>query len=175
MIKNLLITGPQGIGKTTLIRKLSEIFKEFNPSGFLTAEIIEDGIKTGTMITNLYGDSQILAHLNLKSKYAIGKFHIDIKGFENILENIQARDKKTGLFFIDGIDKLECQSKKFCKLIVELLDAERPVIASIAEKGTGLISDIKKRSDIKSYEISADNRDLKLKELTMEIRDLMLD
>jgi hypothetical protein len=49
------------------------------------------------------------------------------------------------------------------------------VIASISEKGIGIIQEIKKRDDIKLYEITPNNRDQKLKELTMEIRDLLLE
>jgi len=174
-MKNILITGLPGIGKTTLIRKLSEIFKEFNPAGFYTVEIIEGDVRTGFMIATLYGDSRIFSHVNLKSKYTVGKYHIDMKGFENLIENIFSKDKKTGLFFIDEIDKMECQSKKFCKLIVDLLNSEKPIIATIAEKGTGIISEIRKREDVKMVEITPHNRDLKLKELTMEIRDILLE
>jgi len=39
-IKNILITGLPGIGKTTLIKRLSEAFSPFSPIGFYTAEII---------------------------------------------------------------------------------------------------------------------------------------
>jgi|SRR3990172_12343124 len=174
-MKNILITGLPGCGKTTMIRKLSEIFKEFNPTGFYTSDIIEAGIRTGVLITNLYGDSRIFSHLDLKSKYSVGKYPVDIKGFESLIETIFSKDKKTGLFFIDEIGKMECLSKKFCKLVSELLDAEKPLIASIPDKGTGFISEIKKREDIRIVEINPHNRDLKLKELTMEIRDLLLE
>lgn len=174
-MKNILITGPTGIGKTTLIRRLSEIFKEFNPAGFYTTEITEDGNIAGYAITNLFGDSKLLAHTALKSKYYSGKYHIDIKGFETLLETIFSRDKKTGLYFIDEIGKIECQSKKFCKLITELLGADKPMIATISEKGSGLIQEVKKRDDIKIYEITESNSEQKLKELTMEIRDLLLE
>ncbi len=175
MKKNILLTGMPGSGKTTMIRKLSEVFKEFNPTGFYTAEITEDGVQTGLLIANLYGDSKILAHVGLKSKYGVGKFRVDIKGFDAMLENIFSKDKKTGLYFIDEIGKVECLSKKFCKIIVELLNTEKPVVASISDKGTGIISEIKKRNDVKLQEISLENHDLKLKELTMEIRDLLLE
>ncbi|MBI5641294.1 MAG: hypothetical protein HZA17_12805 [Nitrospirae bacterium] len=174
-MKNILITGLSGSGKTTLIRKLSEIFKEFNPAGFYTSEIVEDGIRVGTYVASLYGDSRVLAHLNLKSNYTMGKFHIDIKGFDTLLDTLFAKDRKTGLFLIDEIGKMETQSKKFCKLIIELLNSDKPVVASITDKGTGIIADIKKRSDVRLCEITPHNVDLKLKALTMEIRDLLLE
>jgi nucleoside-triphosphatase len=173
--KNLLLTGPPGVGKTDLLRKLSEIFKEFNPAGFYTQEITEDGLVKGYAVASLYGDARVLAHMNLKSKYSVGKFRIDMKGFENLLESVFSKDKKTGLFLIDEIGKMECQSKRFGRLIPELLHSDKPVVATIAEKGTGMISDIKKRNDIKLINITPDSHELVLKELTMEIRDLLME
>jgi nucleoside-triphosphatase len=173
--KTLLLTGPAGVGKTGLIRRLSEIFKEFNPSGFYTEAITEDGMVKGFAVASLYGDARVFSHMNIKSKYSVGKFRIDMKGFENLLEGVFSKDKKTGLFIVDEIGKMECQSRKFGRLILELLHSEKPVVATIAEKGTGMISEIKKRNDIKLIEITPDNHELVLKELTMEIRDLLLE
>jgi nucleoside-triphosphatase len=175
MTKNLLLTGTSGSGKTTLIRRLSEIFKEFNPAGFYTGEIREDGLQTGSLVAPLFGDSRVFSHLTLKSKYAVGRFRVDVKGFEMMIDSVFARDRKTGLYLIDEIGKMECLSKKFCKYIKELLDSERPVVASIAEKGTGIVTEIRKRSDVELHEVNLENHDLKLKELTMEIRDLLLE
>ncbi len=175
MKKNLLLIGQPGVGKTTLIRRLSEIFKEFNPSGFYTSEITEDGLKKGYIIASLFGEPIIFSHMSLKSKYSVGKYRIDIKGFESLISSAFSQDKKTGLYMVDEIGKMECQSKKFCKLIPELLSSEKPLVATIEEKGGDLINGIKKRSDVKLIEINHDNRGLLLKELTMEIRDLLLE
>ncbi len=174
-MNNILITGMLGVGKTTLIKRLCIVFKEFNPVGFVTSEITEDGNLTGYEVANLYGDSKVLAHVKLKSKVAVGKYKVDVKGFDEFLEKTFSRDKKTGLYFIDEIGKMACESRKFSKTIVDLLNMERPLVATIAEKGTGLISDIKKREDVRIFEVNEHNRDLRLKELTMVIRDLLLE
>ena len=47
-MNNILITGLPGAGKTTLIKRLCIIFKEFNPVGFVTDEVMEEGNITGS-------------------------------------------------------------------------------------------------------------------------------
>jgi nucleoside-triphosphatase len=174
-MNNILITGLPGVGKTELLKKLSIIFKEFNPAGFYTSEILENGERAGFEIENLNGDSRVLAHINLKSKHSAGKYKIDIKGFEDFIQQILLKEKKTGLYFIDEIGKIECESKKFSKLIIDLLNADKPLVATIPEKVTGLIREIKKRDDVKIFELTLNNREQTLKELTMVIRDLLLE
>lgn len=174
-MKNIVLTGLPGVGKTSLIIKLSEIFKEFNPVGFYTSEIIEDYVRAGFELVSLSGDTRLFAHIAIKSKHSVGKYKIDLKGFDEFLGNVFLGGKKTGFYVIDEIGKMECKSRKFSKLIVELLDSDRLVIASIAERGTGLITDVRKRDDIMLYEVTPENRDLILKDLTMKIRDLLLE
>ncbi|MBS1126831.1 MAG: putative NTPase [Nitrospirae bacterium] len=174
-MNNIIITAQPGVGKTTLIKKLCMIFKEFNPAGFFTTEILENGERVGFEVENLSGDRKILAHINLKSKCSIGKYKVDIKGFEDFLQNIMLKEKKTGLYIIDEICKMECESKKFSKLIIELLNSDKPLVATIPDKGTPLVNEIKKRDDVVIFELTSSNHDLKLKELTMVIRDLLLE
>ena len=174
-MNNILITGLPGVGKTELLKKLSVIFKEFNPAGFFTSAIVENGERVGLEIENLNGDIMTFAHISMKSKHSMGKFKIDIKGFEDFLQQVMLKEKKTGLYFIDEICKAECESKKFSKLIVELLNSDKPLIATIPDKGTGLISEIRKRDDVRLFELTPHNQEQKLKELTMVIRDLLLE
>lgn len=175
MKKNILITGTPGVGKTTLLKKLVVIFKEFNPMGFYTDEVLEDGNRAGFEVFNLHGDGQVFAHVKFKSKHVVGRYKVDLKTFDKFTEEIFSNEKKSGLYFIDEIGKMECLSRKFSRNIIEYLNADKPVIATIADKGTGLIQDIKKRDDIRLIEITPANRDQRLKELTMIIRDLLLE
>jgi nucleoside-triphosphatase THEP1 len=85
------------------------------------------------------------------------------------------KEKKTGLYIIDEICKMECESKKFSKLITDLLNSDKPLIATIHDKGTVLINEIKKRDDVRIFELTSGNHELKIKELTMVMRDLLLE
>jgi nucleoside-triphosphatase len=167
--KNLLITGLPGVGKTTLIKKLSEELIHLRPVGFYTAEIREEGMRKGFELVSLEGRRGVLSHIDTKSSYRVGQYRVDIRGFEDFLDGIPFFDPSTGLVIIDEIAKMECFSDQFKKLIKELLDSEKWVIATIAFKGSGLIPEIKKRQDVRIFEITKSNRDSLLSEILKEV------
>jgi nucleoside-triphosphatase len=168
-IKNILITGIPGIGKTTLIRKLSEELKDLHSVGFYTAEIREKGVRKGFELISLDGRRGILSHTDIKSHYRVSKYGVDVKGFEDFLESIPFLDPKTALIIIDEIGKMECFSDKFKRLLKEILDSDKLVIATIATKGDGLITEIKKRDDVRLFEMTHGNRNTLLSEILKEV------
>jgi nucleoside-triphosphatase len=159
MTKNILITGIPGIGKTTLIKELAENLKSLNPAGFYTEEIREGGSRLGFGLASFDGHESILSHVKISSRFRVGKYRVDIAGFESFLEQIDFFDPKVGLVIIDEIGKMECFSDRFKKLILDLLDSEKGVIATIAMKGGGMIEKVKRRPDVKIFEITRDSRD----------------
>ena len=169
--KNILITGLPGVGKTTLIKKISEELKPLHPVGFYTTEIREEGMRKGFELISLEGGKGILSHINIKSPYRVGKYKVDIKSFEDFLDPIQFFAPAIGLIIIDEIGKMECYSDKFKKLLKEILDSEKWVIATIALKGSKLISEVKGRKDIKLFEMTKSNRESLLSEILKEIKD----
>jgi len=157
--KNILITGLPGVGKTTLIKKISEQLRVLHPVGFYTAEIREKGVRKGFELISFDGRSGILSHTDIKGPYMVGKYGVDIKGFEDFLESVPFLNPATNLIVIDEIGKMECLSRKFIGLIKNILDSEKQVIATIALKGGGLIEETKKRDDIRIIEITQSNRE----------------
>ena len=171
--KNILITGLPGIGKTTFIKKLSEELKDFHPVGFYTTEIRENGIRKGFELISLDGRRGLLSHINIKSHYRVGKYGVDVRGFEDFIDSIPFLNPETNLIIIDEIGKMECFSDKFIKLLKEIQDSEKLVIATIALKGGGLIADIKKRDDTWLFEITRSNRDSLLSEILKDVKAML--
>jgi|GEM_PF-2436507 len=69
---------------------------------------------------------------------------------------------------------MECFSSKFRKLIKEILNSEKVLIATIALKGEGFIREIKNRNDIKSFEITQGNRDYLLLVEVLKVVKILL-
>jgi nucleoside-triphosphatase len=83
MIKNFLITGLSGCGKTTLIKELAKEFE--NQAGrFFTQEIRESDQRVGFEIITLNGQRGILAHKDLESPFQVSKYKINLKDLEEI-------------------------------------------------------------------------------------------
>ena len=91
---------------------------------------------------------------------------MDVKGFEDFLGLISFFNPSARLIIIDEIGKMECLSVRFQKILKEILDSEKCMIATIALKGSGLIAEIKERTDVKLFEITKKNRDSLLKEIS---------
>ena len=171
--KNILITGLPGVGKTTLIKKLAEKLTDSHPVGFYTREIREEGIRKGFELMSLDGRKGFLSHIEIKSSYRVGKYRVNIKGFEDFIDSIPFLDHKVRVIIIDEIGKMECLSEKFTKLMKVILDSEKLVAATIALRGIGLIEEIKKRDDIKIFEITPSNRESILFEILSDIKRLL--
>ena len=60
---------------------------------------------------------------------------------------------------LDEIGKMECLSPGFVAAMRALLDAGRPVVATIGERGGGFIAEVKRRPDVALWRLTRDNRD----------------
>jgi len=157
------------VGKTTLAKKLAEALKSLHPVGFYTEEIREGGERKGFELVSFEGKRGLLSHKGIRSPHRVGAYKVDIKGFEDFLDSISFSSPLTCLIIIDEIGKMECLSDRFVRLLEEILNSEKWVIATIALKGSGLIERIKKRGNIKLFEITQKNRDAVLSEISKEV------
>lgn len=167
---NLFITGRPGVGKTTLIKKLSQELSHLHPIGFYTSEIREGGIRKGFELISLDEKKGLLSHVHIKSPYRVGKYGVDVRGYERFLEAIPFLEPSTGLIIIDEIGRMECFSETFKTRVEEVLNSEKSIIATIALKGGGFIAQVKARKDVELLEITQKNRDALLSDILREIK-----
>jgi len=171
--KNILIAGLPSSGKTTLIKRLAAELESIHPMGFYTEEIRDNEVRKGFRLRSLDGRKGILSHKDIKSPYKVGKYKVDIEGFEEFLDSIQFFKSDLSLIIIDEIGKMECLSNKFKEIIEKALDSEKIVVATIALKTGGYILDIKKRDDTKVFELTRANRAYLFSEILLEIKNLL--
>lgn len=156
---NILITGKPGSGKTTLFKRLVKKLSHLEPIGFYTEEIRESGVRKGFTLNGLDGSTGMLAHVDFSSDFRVGRYGVDVAGFENFLDRIPFSDPGNKLVMIDEIGKMECFSEQFKSLIVGLFESEPIFMATIAIKGGGMIEEIKKRADIRLFKVTDKNQD----------------
>ena len=171
-ITNLLLTGSPGCGKTTLVRRIIEQLRDLRLTGFYTQELRgDDRRRVGFRAIGLNGGSTTLASVGSKSKIRVGKYGVDLSGFEQLLDDeLNCATRDVDLIVIDEIGKMECYSKHFVELVGSRFDGEMPVMATVAMRGGGFIKEVKDRSDVELIAVNGDNRDELVDDLVERIR-----
>jgi len=157
--RNILITGTPGCGKSTLIEKVVHRI-EGPVTGFFTREIKKKGRRVGFSINTLNGREGILAHQNIKGKFRVGKYGVNLKDIETIAVPSMIPAKKEEIIVIDEIGKMECFSPLFKETLINVLNLPNWVIGSIAQKGDPFIQSIKDRDDVMLIIITPQNREI---------------
>lgn len=156
-MKNLLITGKPGSGKTTLLKKISQKLKS-KISGVYSEEIRKNGKRVGFKIKTFEGKEGLLAHLNFKSKYQVGKYKVNLKDLEEIgVKAIEKGIEERKIIFIDEIGKMELFSEKFKEVVLKALDSENKVLATIMLAQNPFADKIKARKDVKLFYLKREN------------------
>jgi nucleoside-triphosphatase len=162
----ILLTGLPGCGKTTAIMKIVAGLDCSSVAGFYTEEILEDNARRGFRWKRLDGAGRILAHVDIKSRFHVGKYGVDVAGFEkSVVPVLDAEQSEAELFVIDEIGKMECLSRKFIAAVRGLFGSDKTVLATVAKKGAGLISEVKNYPGTELFNLTSENRDKTIDEI----------
>ncbi|XP_028795286.1 cancer-related nucleoside-triphosphatase homolog isoform X2 [Neltuma alba] len=184
--KCILVTGPPGVGKSTLIMRVFEGLKTSNPNlkvqGFYTREVRQGSERIGFEVVTLDGRIGSLASANISSGRPesrrwpnVGKYRVDIASFESLaLPELQVRED-TDLFIIDEVGKLELYSSSFFPAVLKVLESNIPILASIPIPKYGRdipeVARLRNHPTADIYTLSLSNRDA----VREEIRSLLVD
>jgi nucleoside-triphosphatase len=156
----ILLTGPPGCGKTTAIIQITADLNPAKIAGFYTQEIRQNNTRKGFRWKRLDGPEGILAHIDIKGPFKVGKYGVDVAGFEkSVVPVLDTEHDYTELFVIDEIGKMECLSEKFVAAIRQLFASDKSILATVAQKGTGLISEVKNYPATKLFNLTHQEQD----------------
>jgi len=157
----IVLTGKPGIGKTTVVKKVVEHFKD-KACGFFTEEIRDrEGKRRGFAVVTLDGKRGVLASKEGSSPFRVGSYHVFIEEFEKIaLPQLEKALHEKCLTVIDEIGKMELFSDRFEKIVREVFSTkDLPVLATVPLKNVHpVVSWIKRLPDVLLVEVTYSNR-----------------
>ncbi len=161
--KNILLTGNPGVGKTTLIIKLTQRLGNYALSGFYTEEVRVEGARMGFRAVTLNGSSAIFAHRSYHGEpgHRVGTYGVRPEILETlVIPHLDASRKRAQVVFVDEIARMELISDRFKEAVTSVLDSPCVVVATVAAHGTGFTKRVKERKDVEVITVTRNNRDI---------------
>jgi len=129
---NLLITGPPGIGKTTVLERVVACLPPAAATGFVTRELRARGVRQGFVIETLDGRSALLASVRFDAGPRVGRYRVRIAAVDAVAVPALAPRSDVRLVVVDEIGKMESLSPRFAAAVRAALDSPVPVLGTIA-------------------------------------------
>ncbi|XP_015235061.1 PREDICTED: cancer-related nucleoside-triphosphatase [Cyprinodon variegatus] len=189
MFKHVFLTGPPGVGKTTLVQKVCEalVSSGVGVEGFYTEEVREGGRRVGFDVVTLAGERGHLSRIREgpgtshgRREYMVGQYVVDLPSFENLALPLFRHAGTAGggsrkVFIIDEIGKMELFSQSFIRAVRQTLDSSSCTILGTIPvpkgKPLGLVEEVRSRPDVKVFTVSKENRNALLEDILATLRE----
>ncbi|XP_047488276.1 cancer-related nucleoside-triphosphatase-like [Penaeus chinensis] len=168
--KHVAITGPPGVGKTTLVQKIVKNLKDAGVpcSGFYTQEVRQGGKRIGFDVVTLDGKNGILSRVKpqdgSRRECRVGQYVVDVPAFESlVLPLLRTQPSSPQVLVLDEIGKMEMFSQGFVTSVQRILaQPDATVLTTIPipkGKPIPLVEQIRNGKNVFLVNLSKANRD----------------
>jgi nucleoside-triphosphatase len=158
----LLLTGPPGIGKSTIVERVVDRLRTVGVpvGGFITRELREGQQRVGFVVDALDGANAVLAHVSFAAGPKVGRYRVDIAAFDRLAvpalhRGVQRRD----LLVIDEIGRMELASTAFVEGLQTILESPASLLATVHQVAHPVTDKLIQRPDVEVWTVRQDNRD----------------
>lgn len=166
-IPKIGITGMPSVGKTQTLVKIIEFLEEngYKVEGMITEAVTAKKKRVGFYVLDWQTkEKEVFAHVDIDSKEKVGKYGVDVNALEKVgVPAIEKAitDEEIDIIIIDEIGKMEMLSERFCEVVIDALDSDKPIIVTLHKKSRSpLLQDVRRRDDIRILEVTPVNRNL---------------
>ena len=165
-MKHLLIVGPSGIGKTTLMKRLTQSLRGGPIDGFLTEEFREHEQRMGFWLSPLDGRQVLLAHRRMETGHRVGPYKVNVQVLEDVAVPIIRRGMgQACVLFLDELGKMELCSQPFQQAVQDAFDHGPSIVATGGLQPLPFLNALKRRRDVELVPLTSANRGLVEEEL----------
>jgi nucleoside-triphosphatase len=113
----------------------------------------------GFEVITLDGRRGWLARVDFPGPHRVGKYGVDVAGFEAVALPAMKPGGGVDLVIIDEVGKMECLSPRFIAAMEQLWTAPPALVATVALKGGGYLQALKAKSEARLLPVTPANRE----------------
>jgi nucleoside-triphosphatase len=157
----LLLEGRPGIGKTTVARRLLHLLREAGVpvGGFTTAELRTGGRREGFLVEAASGAHALLAHVDLPGPPRVGRYGVDLAAFGRVALPALRTPRTGRVVIVDELGKMELASAAFRDAVMQLLERDVAVVATVHQARDRFTDALRRRPDIRVVRVTEATRD----------------
>ncbi len=167
-VTHTLITGPRGVGKSFLIRRVLEQLGR-PVYGFETK-------KEGAASPAAPGAPLYLYPLGGRQteKFLLGccgECGVRPGSFDRFAPLLLRPVPENGVIVFDELGFMEAQEKQFCAAVLSRLDGDIPVIAAVKDRAVSFLERVRSHPRCRCFSVTAENRDALFQEVLRFVRE----